>query len=597
MMNKFLLFTFIFLFGQASFAQIFFSDGATIQVNSGANVISNGGMEITNSSTFTNNGTVGVTKNSTFPSPGNFEINSTATVNGDGTLKVEQDFINDATFNGGNSMVELFGNTQQFITSTNGTVTTFNDLKLTGTGTGNNRKKTLLNVDANTGTNGNLILNDRELATDIQSFFVLNTSPTAISNITTPGAEGFVSSLAPGLLSRVTNSTSTFLFPTGSSLGTLRYRPIEVVPTAAAANTYTVRMNNNDATADGFDRTVNDGVMCILNDLYYHSIQRSVGVTSSDIRMFYIGANDGTWTGMGHWRLTNTQWNDMATMTLATSGVFNTVTRPAWLFANPGDPYILTTPAPQQPIISCPTVCENSGGNLFTLTGSSPTYTWTVPANGTIASGQGTDNINVDWTTGTGYVYVFAVDANGCVSLPDSCLPVVSPTPNASFTSTSSGTYNDIYQFTDQSTGANGWIWNFGDGNTSTSQDPNYVYSGGGTYTVTLIATNAAGCSDTATLTVISGEGIVIPNVFSPNGDTRNDLFEIQSSGLNEFSLQIFDRWGLLMFETTDINTGWNGKNMAGKLCPEGTYYFILTAISDTNDWSKAGHLTLLTTR
>lgn len=579
-------------------AQIFFSNGATVKLTTGAIMISNGGMEITNSSSFGNEGTITVTKNSTFPSPGNFELNTSASVIINGLLRVEQDFINDATFNGGVGEVELFGNTEQFITSTNGTVTTFNDLTLTGSGAGNNRKKTLLNVDANSGPAGILTINDRELATDVNSFFVLNAASTAITNNTTPGSEGFVSSLAPGFLSRVTSSTSTFLFPTGSSVGTTRYRPIEVIPTAAAANTYTVRMINNDADLDGFTRSVNDGVMCALNPIYYHAINRSAGATSSDIRMFYEPTADGSWSGMGHWRLSNVQWNDMSTMSLGTSGIFNTVTRSAWLFANPGDPYILTTPAPAQPTISCPNICENSTGNNFTATGTGSNYTWTTPTNGTITNGQGTNSINVDWTTGSGYVYVVAVDPlTGCVSTPDSCLSIANANPTAAFTSTASGTYNDNYDFLDQSTGATGWDWDFGDGGSSTVQNPTNIYAGAGTYTVTLVVTNAAGCTDTATVTVTSGEGIYVPNVFSPNADNSNDLFGIQSSGLNEYKLQIFDRWGLLMFESTDIAQMWDGKNLDGKVCPDGTYYFILTAVSNTQDWSRAGNITILTTR
>lgn len=600
-MNKnFILLATALLFSSLSKAQIFFADGATIEVTAGAVVISNGGVELTNSTSFNNDGTITITKNSTFPTPGNFEINVNTTSSGDGLLRVEQDFINDATFNGGNGEVELFGDTEQFITSTNSTVTTFNDLTLTGTGVGSNNRKTLLNVDANVGTNGILSINDRELATETNTFFVLNPATTAVTNTTTFGSEGFVSSLAPGTFSRETNSTGVYVFPTGSSVGTVRYRPIEVTPTAATANTYTVRMINNDATLDGFDRSVNDGVMCVLNGIYYHAIQRSAGATSADIRMHYVNATDGSWSGMGHWRTTNTQWNDMSTMTLGVSGGFNTVTRSAWLFANPGDPYILTTPAPAAPSISCPILCENSSDNLFTVTGTGSSYNWTVPGNGTISSGQGNDSLLVNWTIGTGYVSVTAVDiATGCISMPDSCQPSVLPAPTAAFTSTSVDGFDpnheffDLYTFTDQSTGASTWDWYFGDGNTSSNQNPINVYTTTGFYNVSLVVTNAAGCSDSINVEVPVG-GILVPNVFSPNGDLTNDGFGILTSGLSEYKLSVYDRWGLLMFESTDVNTFWDGKTLDGKECPEGTYYFILKANSEIEDWSTSGHVTLI---
>lgn len=389
----------------------------------------------------------------------------------------------------------------------------------------------------------------------------------------------------------MTNSVGTYVFPTGSSTGTLRYRPIEMVPASATANTYTVRMNNVDPNTDGFNRATNDGTMCNLNNLYYHSIQRSVGASAADIRMFFINAADGNWGGMGHWRTTSTDWNNMGTMTTGTSGVFSTVTRTAWGFVNPGDPYVLANIRPAQPSINCPSVCENSTGNIFTLTGGSGTYQWTVPSNGTLISGQGTTSIDVDWTTGTGYVYVYTVGTGGCNSLPDSCQPSVLPVPTAYFTSDGSGMYQDTYTFTDSSTNATSWSWNFGDGGSSSEQNPTYQYTGAGTYTVILTASNGA-CSDTAMMVIDASEGIYIPNVFSPNGDGMNDQFFISSSGLNEYSLNIFNRWGQEVFSSTTPNEKWDGM-FSGNRCEDGTYFFILKAISKTKDYSTHGTVTV----
>lgn len=573
------------------YSQILTSNGAVVQINNGATVFVNGGVQISNTSSVTNNGLLTVTKNSTLPNPGNFNLGTGSTVSGSGDYRIEQDWINNATFNAGSSSVELFGNTQQLITSSTGTVTTFNDLLLTGTGVGANRKKTLQSVNANIGTTGVLSMNDRELETQTNSFFVLNTATTAVTNTTTPGGEGFVSSLSPGFFSRATNSAGTYVFPTGSSLGTLRYRPIEMVPATASANTYTARLNNTDPTTDGFNRADNDGSMCIINNLYYHSIQRSAGTAATDIRMFYINAADGGWGNMGHWRNTSTDWNNMSTMTLGTSGIFSTVTRAAWNFVNPGDQYVLTNVRPAQPSINCPLICENSQGT-FTLTGSSTNYQWTVPSNGNIASGQGTSSIDVDWTTGTGYVYVYAVGTGGCNSLPDSCQPSVLPVPVANFTTESSGSvYQDNYNFIDQSTGGTSWSWDFGDGGTASTQNPNYQYTGGGTYTVILTVSNGA-CSDTASLVINAGEGIIIPNVFSPNNDGSNDEYFITSSGLTEYNLNVFNRWGQQMFESSTPNEHWDGK-YAGKTCEDGVYYFVLKASSKTKDYSTTGTITI----
>jgi gliding motility-associated-like protein len=576
-------------------AQIFYATGAVVAVSPGAILHCNGGMTIDNTSSLQQNGDLTITKNSSLPLPGTLTIDNGSTVSGDGTYHVEQDWINNATFTAGTSTVELFGNTQQFITSTNATVTTFNNLDLTGTGSGNNRKKTLQNVDARSSNTGVLNIGDRELETQTKTFFVDNTATTAVLNVQTPGSEGFVSSLAPGTFSRATNNAATYLFPTGSSLNVTKYRPVDLIPNAAGANIYTARFVNHNADNDGFLRTATDGLICNAIDTFYHAILHPSGADPADVRLYYIAAVDGPWSGMSHWRTTNNQWNDMATVANATSGVFTTLTRAAWTFANPGDPYILTDVRPAAPAIVCPTVCENSSGNIFVVNGTpNGNFQWTVPSNGNIIAGQGSDSVFVDWTTGVGFVTVYEVTSTGCNSLPDSCAPTVSPAPVANFNDTASGAYNNDWFFVDASTGATSWLWDFGDGNTSTSQNANHHYTSSGTYTVTLTTVNAAGCVDTITSIITVLEGVLIPNVFTPNGDGVNDAFYIPNSGLTEYSLEIYDRWGVKIFESTAPEIRWDGRSTSGMPCSDGTYYYILKAITPIKDYSTTGYVMLI---
>lgn len=576
-------------------AQVFTSNGATFVVTNGGVFHCNGGITIDNASNVTNNGTITTTRNSTAALPGTLTINNASTVSGNGSYNVEQNWVNNATFNGGNSTVTLFGNLQQLITSTNGTITTFNNLVLTGTGTGNNRKKSLQGVDANTGLTGMLTINDRELETQTRVFTVLNPAPTAVTNSTTPGSEGFVSSTGPtGTFARGTTSTAMYTFPTGSSVNVTRYRPIDITPTNASPNMYTVRFVNHDADNDGYLRSTNDGKICTSNDTFYHAILRPVGTTAADIRMNYIPASDGTWSGMSHWRTTNVMWNDMATVSTGTSGIFTTMTRAAWAFANPGDPYVLTDVRPAAPTITCPSICENSGGNVFTATGGTGNgYQWTVPGQGTITSGQGTGTVNVNWTTGTGFVSVYATSATGCNSLADSCAPSVFPAPVAAATNSPAAGTN-AFAFTDQTTGGTTWAWDFGDGGTSTQQNPTHSFPTGGTFTVVLTVTNANGCTDTVQMVITIDEEFMIPNVFSPNGDGVNDEFYITTSGFSEYRLEIFDRWGVKLFESTEPNVHWDGHTTSGAMCADGTYYFVLRAISPARDYSTAGFITLI---
>lgn len=585
-------FYFIFinaLISLLSQAQIVYTNGATVNVNSGAIMWVNGGMNISNNSSFSNDGDITVTKNSTLPIAGSFNIENSSNVSGNGTYSIEQDWVNSATFNAGNSSVKLFGNTQQFITSNNGTSTTFNNLELLGTGVGINRKKTLQAVDATTGINGNLVIGDRELETQTQTFFVLNTNVNAVTNITTPGSEGFVSSINPGTFSRETNSASVYLFPTGSSVGILRYRPVELTPTSANANTYVARLNNTDASTVGFDRAITDGNECDLNPLFFHSINRVAGSSSTDVRLFYIIASDADWSGMGQWQIGNTQWNNMNALGNGTSGVFNTRTRSAWNFVNPGDPYILTNVRPQTPVLNCPSLCENSTNNQFTLTGNSSSYQWTFPSNGTLISGQGTSTVTADWTTGTSSVSAIAIGFGGCNSLPGICAPTVVPPPTVLFTHEDD--FTDI-SFNDQTNNAAQWNWSFGDGSSSNSQNPSYTYSASGTYTVVLNVTNSAGCSNSSVQVIEIMDDIIIPNVITPNGDGTNDFFVIKTKGLKEFQLTILNRWGNKIFTSSNANEYWDGKEN-GKPVSDGVYFYILNASTSNKQLEFHGNVSV----
>src|SRR5665213_313922 len=590
MKNKYTLLVAVFSLA-ASFglhSQIFYSNGATVAVTPGGILWANGGITLDNVSSFTNDGSVTTTKNSIMLLPGTFTINNGSS-QGNGTYQVEQDWINNAAFVANNSTVRLYGNTQEFITSTNGTITTFHNLTLLGNGVGNNRKKTLQLVNANSNATGNDSINDRELETQTNSFFVQNTSVNAVQNLQVPGSEGFVSSTAPGVLSRLTSGgNNAYLFPLGSSVVTTRYRPAVLTTAATATNDeYAGRFINNDPNTDGYIRATNDGLLCTANPVFYHAILRPNGTDAADVTIYYISATDGPWSGIDHWRTTNNMWNDMQVTNHANTGVFDTRTRTAWAFATPGDPYVLTEQRPATPTITCPTFCENTSNNLFTVTGGSAPYTWTVPGNGTIGSGQGTDSLYVNWTTGMGVVTVVSVDPNDatCFSLPDSCAPTVHPAPNAQFLTdtTGGGPWADVWTFDDQTAGATSWSWNFGDGNTSTQQNPTNNYNGAGTFTVTLTATNQFGCTDTAQTIISVLEGILIPNVFSPNGDGVNDEFYIPSSGLKEYKIEIYDRWGVKIFESDAPAIHWDGRSTSGMACTDGTYYYILHALSDTH--------------
>ena len=330
----------IALYPSLLYSQILFSNGATVYISDGGVMTSNGGVTLSNSTSFTNHGDLRVTKNSTVALPGTITITTSTSVYGDGNYFIEQDWINNSFFSGDLSTVNLNGNTEQFITSTNGTITEFHNLTLTGNGTGINRRKTLESVDAKIDLTGKLTLNNRECATQTNDLIVLNPSSNAISNTQTFGAEGFVSSESPGYLNWATNSTNSYYFPVGSSEGTLRYRPVKLSPGSSAYNEFNVRMNNFIADNDGYYLDQHVDEITEANTLYYHSIERVNGIDDAKISIAYLGSSDGEWFDIAHWSSGSNLWNSVDANSVETTGNYAFVEK-ANLNFDPDDPYVL----------------------------------------------------------------------------------------------------------------------------------------------------------------------------------------------------------------------------------------------------------------
>jgi gliding motility-associated-like protein len=104
-----------------------------------------------------------------------------------------------------------------------------------------------------------------------------------------------------------------------------------------------------------------------------------------------------------------------------------------------------------------------------------------------------------------------------------------------------------------------------------------YTATNAGTYRVTVTDTHGCTGSDSVQLKNCDS-ALYVPNAFSPNGDGKNDVFRVVSTGDNvsDFSMLIYDRWGELVFQTTDIHSGWDGQ-MQGRPAPAGTYVWMIS--------------------
>jgi hypothetical protein len=156
------------------------------------------------------------------------------------------------------------------------------------------------------------------------------------------------------------------------------------------------------------------------------------------------------------------------------------------------------------------------------------------------------------------------------------------------------------------------YLWEFGDGDTSRITDPFHKYMEEGVYDITLHAYSVNGCKDQWTLSpgvTVEPAGVLrFSTVFTPNkegpiertdlptGGTEIDQFffpPIREKVLN-YKLQIFNRWGTLIFESRDINVPWNGY-YKGKLCKQGVYvWYVEGKYANGKPFKKAGDVTLL---
>jgi gliding motility-associated-like protein len=159
------------------------------------------------------------------------------------------------------------------------------------------------------------------------------------------------------------------------------------------------------------------------------------------------------------------------------------------------------------------------------------------------------------------------------------------------------------------STGAISYYWNFGDFTNSTDLNPSHLYLNAGSYQISLIATNVHGCKDTfelpSKIIALLESDIEIPNAFSPNpnganggtfgpNDMNNDVFHPVLKGIEKYELNIFSRWGELLFVSKDVNIGWDGY-YKGKLCTSDVYVWkIIANTIDGKKINKAGDVFLL---
>jgi len=188
---------------------------------------------------------------------------------------------------------------------------------------------------------------------------------------------------------------------------------------------------------------------------------------------------------------------------------------------------------------------------------------------------------------------------NGCVTVEfrENYITVY-PKPNAEFSVNEDEmtVIKPTFEFTDLSSeNVTLWDWNFGDENYANVQHPVHSYLGIGIYSITLVSETQYGCLDTFGLKVevIPVFSFYIPNSFTPDNDGINDEFFGKGEFYTDYAFYIYDRWGELIFETSDDQFHWDG-SFKGTQVKQGTYVYKFNVVDWKGDEHRYdGHVTL----
>ncbi len=213
--------------------------------------------------------------------------------------------------------------------------------------------------------------------------------------------------------------------------------------------------------------------------------------------------------------------------------------------------------------IGCPSLCVNFLNNCSIGSGNIVTYQWIF---GDISSPDYTQNPTHCYASGNYNVTLKAVSDSGCVAssmLPN--LVTVYPTPIANFNVTPNviEITEPLIEVQDKSTGSSSVNYVFSDGTLKNTANFTHLFTTDVAKTVFIMqkVVNSYGCRDSIVkqVDIKPAYALYIPNAFTPNSDGLNDGFKALGIGISQFKLQIFDRWGALIFESDDINRAWDG--------------------------------------
>ncbi len=265
-------------------------------------------------------------------------------------------------------------------------------------------------------------------------------------------------------------------------------------------------------------------------------------------------------------------------------------------------------PSPTAPQINAVgQICPGSTA-VLTANNSDATITinWYANPTGGTALGTGNTFTTPELTTTTTY-YAEAVNSGGCASATRTAVvvnvaqPLAAPSVSVSSTTPESVTFswNAVPGASSYEVSING-----ASGSVNVANGTSYTIAGlqpGQSVTVVVRSLGGLSCqisgnSDAVTGTTSNpqGDSIFVPNAFTPNGDGRNDLFQVYGNSIKSVNMWIYDQWGSMLFSSNRQSAGWDG-TYKGKAQPVGVYvYYLEATMNDGQIVKKKGTIDLL---
>jgi gliding motility-associated-like protein len=281
--------------------------------------------------------------------------------------------------------------------------------------------------------------------------------------------------------------------------------------------------------------------------------------------------------------------HDVVLTVNSTSGCVDSITKQVEVYDLPTANFTFQTACPDNQII------VNFNDNS---TSTDPIDYWYYNLGGTgVVTAPNTSQLfNV---SGDYLITHIVATANNCM---DTIIQTVTipELPQAGFEYNTDNGFNisATFNFSDTSLYSTSYYWDFGNGDTSILQNPSNSYFTNGSYTIYQFVYNEFGCVDSTYIditinTVVDDITQLIPNVISPNGDGKNDVWKLDF--IQQFypnaTVEIYNQWGQQLHSSTGYLVPWDGK-FNGEMVPEGNYYYVINLNSSgTEDLFKGALL------